>query len=61
MVVWMNKPRLFPRFDPGCHLAGAYYGESGIPVSWLGKLAMRDLIVSLAERLAVAGREGGQE
>lgn len=40
-------------------LAGAYYGESGIPVSWVEKLAMRDLIVSLAERFAVASREGG--
>jgi len=39
-------------------LAGAYYGESGIPVSWVEQLAMRDLIVSLAECLAAASREG---
>lgn len=32
-------------------LAGAYYGEEGIPESWQNKLAMRDLIASLADRL----------
>jgi ADP-ribosyl-[dinitrogen reductase] hydrolase len=32
-------------------VAGAYYGESGIPQSWLDKLAMRDKIVSLANEL----------
>lgn len=32
-------------------LAGAFYGESGIPSGWLGKLAMRDKIQSLADRL----------
>ncbi len=42
-------------------LAGSYYGESGIPESWLEKLAMRDRIVSPAERLAVACRDRGQE
>ncbi len=32
-------------------VAGAFYGESGIPQSWLEKLAMRDKIVSLANEL----------
>jgi ADP-ribosyl-[dinitrogen reductase] hydrolase len=32
-------------------LAGAYYGESGIPAHWLERLAMRDEIGTLAERL----------
>ena len=32
-------------------LAGAFYGESGIPASWLEKLAMQDLIKQLAIRL----------
>jgi ADP-ribosylglycohydrolase len=33
-------------------LAGAYYGESGIPKKWLDKLAMRKEITELADRLA---------
>jgi ADP-ribosylglycohydrolase len=32
-------------------LAGAYYGESGIPQRWLEKLAMRSTIESFADRL----------
>jgi len=32
-------------------LAGAYYGEEGIPKGWLRRLALRDLIESLADRL----------
>lgn len=32
-------------------IAGAYYGESGIPVEWRKKLAKYELIVSLADRL----------
>ena len=32
-------------------LAGAYYGDNGIPDAWLDKLAMRDLIESFAEAL----------
>ncbi|MFU8773166.1 MAG: ADP-ribosylglycohydrolase family protein [Anaerolineales bacterium] len=32
-------------------LAGAYYGETGIPPSWLEKLAMRVEITDLAEKL----------
>ncbi len=31
-------------------LAGAYYGETGIPDGWFQKLALRDLIESLADR-----------
>jgi len=32
-------------------LAGAFYGEEGIPESWRSKLAHREMIVSFAERL----------
>ena len=32
-------------------LAGAYYGEGGIPAEWRARLARRDEIVALAERL----------
>ena len=32
-------------------LAGAYYGEDGIPQEWLAALARRDEIVALADRL----------
>ena len=32
-------------------LAGAFYGEPGIPTEWRGRLAMGDLIASMAERL----------
>ena len=32
-------------------LAGAYYGEEGIPESWRGKLALRDQIVNYGEQL----------
>ncbi len=32
-------------------LAGAYYGETGIPPEWRERLAMGDLIASMAERL----------
>ncbi|MBW4462548.1 MAG: ADP-ribosylglycohydrolase family protein [Nodosilinea sp. WJT8-NPBG4] len=35
-------------------VAGAYYGESGIPTSWLEQLAMGDQITELAERLHTA-------
>ena len=34
-------------------LAGAYYGEEAIPLHWRNQLAMKELIVSLAEQLAV--------
>jgi ADP-ribosyl-[dinitrogen reductase] hydrolase len=36
-------------------IAGAYYGQTGIPVSWLEKLAMRAEIATLAEKLAAVG------
>ncbi len=36
-------------------IAGAYYGEDTIPPSWRAKLAERELIVELADRL-LAGR-----
>jgi ADP-ribosyl-[dinitrogen reductase] hydrolase len=32
-------------------LAGAFYGEDGIPAEWRGQLALRETIASLAERL----------
>jgi ADP-ribosyl-[dinitrogen reductase] hydrolase len=38
-------------------IAGAYYGESGIPASWLEKLTMRQEIGTLAERLYAASRQ----
>ncbi|MBE2236197.1 MAG: ADP-ribosylglycohydrolase family protein [Caldilineaceae bacterium] len=36
-------------------VAGAYYGESGIPVSWRETLVMRQEIGALAEQLFTAG------
>jgi len=35
-------------------LAGAFYGESGIPDGWLAKLAMREAIAALANQLGQA-------
>jgi ADP-ribosyl-[dinitrogen reductase] hydrolase len=35
-------------------VAGAYYGESGIPTDWLRKLTMRDEIAELADQLQTA-------
>ncbi len=35
-------------------LAGAFYGESGIPDRWLAKLAFKNEIAGLAERLCAA-------
>jgi hypothetical protein len=37
-------------------IAGAYYGASGIPAQRLERLAMREEIASLADRLHSAGR-----
>jgi len=34
-------------------VAGAFYGESGMPVKWLAILTMRQEIAELADRLAV--------
>lgn len=40
-------------------LAGAFYGEAGIPAEWRAKLAMRDVIEKLAGQLhEMAGRVG---
>ncbi len=36
-------------------LAGAYHGEPGIPREWRDRLAMRELIASMAERLFEPG------
>jgi ADP-ribosyl-[dinitrogen reductase] hydrolase len=35
-------------------LAGAYYGEHGIPAEWRDRLALRETIESLAEALATS-------
>jgi ADP-ribosyl-[dinitrogen reductase] hydrolase len=35
-------------------IAGAFYGEGGIPVEWLNRLVMADEIRSMADRLALA-------
>jgi ADP-ribosyl-[dinitrogen reductase] hydrolase len=35
-------------------MAGAFYGESGIPNKWLEKLTMREEIATLADRLHAA-------
>jgi ADP-ribosylglycohydrolase len=40
-------------------LAGAYYGEDSIPAEWREKLAQRELIESLAERLFKAADHKG--
>jgi ADP-ribosyl-[dinitrogen reductase] hydrolase len=39
-------------------IAGAFYGESGIPAEWLAKLAMRSEITQLADQLYRIGRSG---
>lgn len=39
-------------------LAGAYYGESSIPVEWRGKLRFRELIGDYAEKLMSKGSLG---
>jgi hypothetical protein len=33
------------------HFAGAFYGEEGIPEQWLARVAMRNQIGALAEKL----------
>jgi ADP-ribosyl-[dinitrogen reductase] hydrolase len=33
-------------------LAGAVYGESGIPARWLDTLTVRDEVTAIADRLA---------
>jgi ADP-ribosyl-[dinitrogen reductase] hydrolase len=42
-------------------LAGAFYGERGIPSRWLAMLAMRNEIGSFAERLCKAGSKRSQQ
>lgn len=37
-------------------LAGAYYGEEGIPEEWLSKLVMADVILRFADELRVAAQ-----
>lgn len=40
-------------------IAGAFYGEPGIPAHWLERLAMRDQIAKLANDLYAASRANG--
>jgi ADP-ribosylglycohydrolase len=40
-------------------LAGAFYGEGGIPAEWVQKIARRELIVVLAQRLYAAAQLPG--
>ena len=40
-------------------LAGAYWGEEGIPERWLGKLAMKETITRLADALVVQAQVAG--
>jgi ADP-ribosyl-[dinitrogen reductase] hydrolase len=40
-------------------VAGAYYGDSGIPANWLGRLALRSEITELARRLGARSRDVG--
>lgn len=35
-------------------IAGAFYGESGIPAEWLDKLAMGEMIGEMADSLATS-------
>jgi hypothetical protein len=37
-------------------VAGAFYGESGIPKKWLAKLVMREEISTLADRLLATNK-----
>jgi len=37
-------------------IAGAFYGESGIPTEWLDKLCMRERITEMADQLAEASK-----
>jgi ADP-ribosyl-[dinitrogen reductase] hydrolase len=39
-------------------LAGAVYGESGIPARWLDELAVRDRVTAAADKLAALARVG---
>jgi ADP-ribosylglycohydrolase len=41
-------------------LAGAFYGESAIPLAWREKLARRGLIASFADRLLVLSEAAGR-
>jgi ADP-ribosyl-[dinitrogen reductase] hydrolase len=39
-------------------IAGAFYGESGIPAEWLDKLCMRDRITEFSDKLCAAPSDG---
>jgi len=41
-------------------IAGAVYGESGIPDGWLGKVHMRGELETMASSLLEAARAGGE-
>ena len=45
-------------------LAGAFYGEAGIPLEWRAQLALRETIETFAEQLLALSQrlsEAGQE
>lgn len=42
-------------------LAGAYYGEAGIPEAWLSRLALRETITELADRLWHGRKQRGPD
>jgi len=40
-------------------LAGAYYGERGIPSRWLSKLILKDIITEMADKLLMLSKNIG--
>lgn len=42
-------------------LAGAFYGEPGIPASWISRIAYRELIADMAERLFLLSEKFGPD
>jgi ADP-ribosyl-[dinitrogen reductase] hydrolase len=40
-------------------LAGAFYGEQGIPETWRARLALRKRIVAFADQLCALAESGG--
>ena len=42
-------------------LAGAYYGEQAIPSRWLTKLALKDLIIEMGDKLLLLSKNTSTE
>lgn len=42
-------------------LAGAYYGEGAIPSRWVSKLALKDLIIEMADKLLLLSKNCNPE